>query len=201
MKVIHSEQIASAASLLRKGKIVAFPTETVYGLGVIFDSKEAFQNLVHIKRRRPDKPFTLMCSSVEEIDKYAFVNETARKIIRHFLPGELTIILNTRPDVPEWVDLGTGHIGIRVPDDKVVQKMIGLVGKPLLVPSANRADQRPLTKDDEVIAEFDGEIAGIVAGQSKGATPSTVISAYDKIVLLRQGNLRLDEILKTIGGE
>ena len=201
MKMISAKQISKAAGLLKRGKIVAFPTETVYGLGVVYDSKEAFQNLVHVKRRRPDKPFTLMCSSIEEIDNYAIVNDKARAIINHFLPGELTIILNTRPGVPEWVDLGTGHIGIRVPDDEIVRRMIGLVGKPLLVPSANRADQRPLTKDEEVIAEFDGEIAGIVTGQSKGATPSTVISAYDRIIMLRQGNLRLDEILKTIGGE
>ena len=201
MKFILPNRIKMAAELLKKGEIVAFPTETVYGLGVIYDLETAFQKLVNVKQRRPDKPFTLMCSTVDQIDKYAEVNETAKKIIAAFLPGELTIILKTRPDVPKWIDLGTGHIGIRVPDDDLVCEMIRLTGKPLLVPSANRADQKPLTKDDEVIKEFENDIAGVVLGNSKGATPSTVIAVYDKIEMLREGNLRLDEIMKEIGGE
>lgn len=201
MKIIPSSRIKTAINLLKKGEIVAFPTETVYGLGVIFDSERAFNDLVKVKQRKPDKPFTLMCSSIEEVGKYAEVNEKARKIITKFLPGELTIILNTLPGVPKWVDLGTGHIGIRVPGDNLVLEMIRLVGKPLLVPSANRADQRPLTKDEEVIKEFENDISGVVLGQSKGATPSTVITAYDKIIMLREGNLRLDEIMKAAGDE
>lgn len=201
MKRITADNIKVAAKLLKEGKIVAFPTETVYGLGVVFDSGEAFHNLVGVKQRKPDKPFTLMCGSITEIEKYAEVNEKAKKIIANFLPGELTIILNTKPHVPSWVDLGTGHIGIRVPNDKLVTDMIRLVGKPLLVPSANRADKPPLTIDQDVIKEFGNEISGIVLGQSKGATPSTVIAAYDRIIMLREGNLRFNEITKVIGGD
>jgi len=199
MEKINPQQLHRAAALLKEGKIVAFPTETVYGLGVVYDSREAFDRLVEIKRRRPDKPFTLMCSSVGEISKYATLNPKASAIIKAFLPGELTIIMDVRSSVPPWVHLGTGHIGIRVPDDDGVREMIRLTGKPLLVPSANRADQRPLTSDDEVIKEFEADLDAIVLGHSKGATPSTVVAAYDKIIMIREGNISLSQIKKVTG--
>lgn len=190
-----------ASQLLKDEQIVAFPTETVYGLGIVYDSKKAFEALVQVKKRRPDKPFTLMCADVSDIENYAYINDAAARIINHFLPGELTIILNTRPGLPYWVDFGTGHIGIRVPDDQDVRSMIRSVGKPLLVPSANRADQKPLTTSDEVIEEFGEEIGGVIIGKSKGATPSTVVAAYDKIFLLREGNISFNEIMKVLGGD
>jgi ribose 5-phosphate isomerase B len=140
-----------------------------------------------------------MCSSISEIEQYAIINQKAKRIIQAFLPGELTIILKTKGGMPMWVDLGTGNIGIRVPDDENVIKMIKLVGKPLLVPSANRADQAPMTTDTEVIGEFENDIDGIVLGKSKGATPSTVVAAYDKINVLREGNLSLSDIKRAAG--
>lgn len=76
---------------IRKRKVVAFPTETVYGLGVIADSPRAYENLVEVKKRRPDKPFTLMLSSAEEIGKYAVIDEKTKRIIDEFMPGEITL--------------------------------------------------------------------------------------------------------------
>ena len=201
MKKITQSELHLASKLLMDEQIVAFPTETVYGLGIAYDSKKAFEALVQVKKRRPDKPFTLMCADVSDIENYAYINDAAARIINHFLPGELTIILNTRPGLPYWVDFGTGHIGIRVPDDQDVRSMIRSVGKPLLVPSANRADQKPLTTSDEVIKEFGEEIGGVITGKSKGATPSTVVAAYDKIFLLREGNISFNEITKVLGGD
>lgn len=201
MEKILSTEIEVASRLLIDEQIVGFPTETVYGLGIVYDSRKAFDNLVQVKRRRPDKPFTLMCADISDISKYAVINKDARRIISHFLPGELTIILNAKPGLPFWVDFGTGHIGIRVPDDSNVRNLIRSVGKPLLVPSANRADQKPLTTSDEVMAEFKGEIAGVIVGKSRGATPSTVIAAYDKIVVLREGNISFNDIIKVLGGD
>ncbi len=201
MKKITQSELHFASKLLMDEQIVAFPTETVYGLGIVYDSKKAFEALVQVKKRRPDKPFTLMCADVSDIENYAYINDAAALIISHFLPGELTIILNTKPGLPYWVDFGTGHIGIRVPDDQDVRSMIRSVGKPLLVPSANRADQKPLTTSDEVIEEFGEEIGGVIAGKSKGATPSTVVAAYDKIFLLREGNISFNEIAKVLGGD
>lgn len=201
MKTISISDINLASQLLKEEYIVAFPTETVFGLGIIYDSERAFEHLAEVKRRRPDKPFTLMCADISDIDNYAVINERAKRLIAHFLPGELTIVLNIKPGLPQWVDFGTGHIGIRVPDDEIVRKMIRLVGKPLLVPSANRADQQPLTTSDEVISEFGDEIGGVVLGRSKGATPSTVVAAYDKITMLREGKISLADITKVLGGD
>ena len=87
---------------IRKRKVVAFPTETVYGLGVIADSPCAYENLVEVKKRRPDKPFTLMLSSAEEIGKYAVIDEKTKRIIDEFMPGEITLLLPPKEDVASW---------------------------------------------------------------------------------------------------
>jgi L-threonylcarbamoyladenylate synthase len=188
-----------AAAMLVSGGIVAFPTETVYGLGVIYDSKAAFDKLVAIKHRRPDKPFTLMCGSSEDIPSFAIISETVRKIINTFLPGPLTIVVPIAKGVPDWVDLGTGKIGIRVPKLQAIQQLIMKVGRPLLVPSANRADEAPALSGEATLEMFDGKIDGVLLGNVIGGEPSTVIEVTDhEIKLLRKGPLSIEDIERQI---
>lgn len=195
MEKFTRSDITAAAKILKEGGILAFPTETVYGLGVIFDNKKSFDKLVEVKQRPPEKPFTLMCSSVEELYKYATPNREAKKIIETFLPGPLTIILDVKKDVPAWVSLGTGHVGIRVPKDQFVCNLIKEVGKPLLVPSANKAGQPPLLDGNEIDKVFHGEIDGIVYGTCMCKIPSTVVDATSKVKLVREGSIPFSEIL------
>ncbi len=192
------KDIDKAAAMLQEGRLVAFPTETVYGLAVVYDSKPAFDALVSVKKRRPDKPFTLMCAAVSDIHHFAQISDLARRIIESFMPGPLTVILPVQPGLPEWVDLKTGQVGIRVSSLQTIQELIFKVGKPLLVPSANKADQPPALTGEEVCAIFEGEIDGVIFGSVGGGKPSTVIEidAADHVKLLRQGALTLEEILK-----
>ncbi|HAV19426.1 MAG TPA: threonylcarbamoyl-AMP synthase [Firmicutes bacterium] len=191
-----------AAKILQNGGIIAFPTETVYGLGVVFDSKEAFDHLVEVKRRRPDKPFTLMCGSIDEVEQYAVLSEFSRKVMRTFLPGPLTIVMPIKQGLPAWVDLNSGKIGIRVPKFQAIRNLIINVGKPLLVPSANRADEPPELSGEGVMKEFNEEIDGVIFGNIGGGQPSTIIEidGNDNTTLLRNGELSLEQInqLKSI---
>ena len=201
-QIFTYKDISRAAAILLQGGIIAFPTETVYGLGVIYDSKASFERLVEVKRRRPDKPFTLMCAGVNDISDYAIVSEKTKTIINNFLPGPLTIILPIKPNLPDWVDLKTGSIGIRVSSLQSLQELLVKVGKPLLVPSANRADEKPALSGEEALAIFDGAIEGVIMGTVSGGEPSTIIeiSASDVITLKRPGPISLEKILKTAEG-
>lgn len=191
-----------AAKKLLDGGVVAFPTETVMGLGVIYDNFDAYNRLNKIKGRPEDKPYTMMLSSVEEISKYAYISETAKKVIDAFLPGPLTILLKAKDNVPSWVTHNTGVIGIRVPNYPLVNELLNLVGKPLLVPSANPSNLPPATKVSEVVIYFNVTLDYIVNNDSLQELPSTIVDlTTDEVKILRQGKISKKEILKSIGEE
>ncbi len=199
MKILSKKEVKEAALILKNNGLLAFPTETVYGLGVMATSYENYLKLVKVKNRHPDKPFTLMISKVEQVEKYLEVDEVSRKIIKNLMPGPLTLILKAKKGIPEYVDHGTGFVGIRMPDDKFVLELIDAVNEPLFVPSCNKADQNPCKNTEEVKAVFDKEIDGCIDGNCVGGVPSTIIKEDNgKITLLRQGNLTLEEINERI---
>ena len=175
--------------------MLSFPTETVFGLGVRYDDEKAFEKLVNVKRRPPEKPFTLMCASANDIEKYAFVDEHIKAVINKFMPGPITLLLKPKENLYPWVTLSSPTIGIRVPDFKKLQDLIKDVGVPLLVPSANKSGEPPCKNIDEVIGAFDSEIYGAVDGKVNGALPSTIVSLVDgECKLIRQGDISFDTI-------
>lgn len=198
MKTLKLEEkdIDIAANVLRNGEILAFPTETVYGVGAVYDNEEAFKKLVNLKKRPPNKPIALMCTSVEEALNYVNVSEKAKKVMERFLPGELTVLVNAKKDLPNWVTLGTDVIGIRVPDSHYIQSLFKKVGKPCLVTSANRSGEPTSREYEEVVSIFDGECAGIVKGKCVSLTPSTIVNltSDDNISLVRNGPIPFEEI-------
>lgn len=197
-QVLKANNLKPASLALLSGEVVAFPTETVFGLGVIFDDEKAYQKLVAIKERPPTQPFTLMCASTLEIEKYAELSVEAKKIVKTFMPGPLTIIVKVKADVPSFVTLGTGYIGIRVSESKLVQDLIRLTGKPLLVPSANKHGVNPCLSSESVYEAFNGELPYIIEGASISNIPSTIIKINDKIELIRTGSIPFTKILETV---
>jgi L-threonylcarbamoyladenylate synthase len=199
LKILSKKDVKEAALILKNNGLLAFPTETVYGLGVVASSYENYLKLVKVKNRHPDKPFTLMISKVEQVENYLEVDDLSRKIIKNLMPGPITLILKAKKGIPDYVDHGTGFVGIRMPDDKFVLKLIDEVNAPLFVPSCNKADQPPCKNTEEVKAVFDREIEGCIDGSCAGGVPSTIIKENcGEITLLRQGNLTLDEIKERI---
>ena len=191
-----------AAKKLLDGGVVAFPTETVMGLGVIYDNFDAYNRLNKIKGRPEGKPYTMMLSRVEEINIYANISETAKKVIDAFLPGPLTVLLKSKENVPGWVTHNTGVIGIRVPNFPLVNELLNLVGKPLLVPSANPSNLPPATKVNEVVIYFNVTLDYIVNNDSLQELPSTIVDlTTDEVKILRQGKISKKEILESIGEE
>ena len=198
MKLLSKKQLDEAALILKYGGLIAFPTETVFGFGVIYDNHESYKRLIDVKRRPPEKPFTLMLSDIEDIDKYAYVDEKSRVLIRKFLPGQFTIILKAKENLPEFAVSKEGNVGIRIPDDEAIRNLIRKVGKPLLVPSANRSGEEPLHNSDDIIKEFDNEIDAVIKGESISNIPSTIVMVTDKIVLIREGLIKKADIDKAL---
>ena len=197
MKIVTNENLSDAALLIRKGGIVAFPTETVYGLGVRCDKEECFDKLVKVKNRRPDQPFTVMCSNIHQLDEFLVIDTKTQKIIEKFMPGPITLILRTKTKVPHYLDLGTNFVGVRIPKSKLVLDLIDLVGVPLLVPSANPTGEKPALNSLEVIKYFNEKLDCVVEGECKSNMPSTIIKIDDgKIELIRQGEISLEDILE-----
>ena len=195
-KVLYWKNVDEAATLLQKGEVVCFPTETVYGMGAISSSEEAFNKLVAIKRRPADKPFTLMCSSIGEAVKYCEVDVRSIAVMKRFLPGEITVIVPARKDLPKWITLGTPWIGIRVPNSPEVLDLIEKVGVPLLVPSANRSGEPTSTTFEETYSVFKDEAAAIVKGKCESKLASTIVK-MDPVLgisLIREGPVPFTEI-------
>ena len=185
----------NALRALNDHKVIAFPTETVYGLGVFYDDYEAYQYLNKIKGRPEDKPYTMMLFDPEEISKYAYVNPKYQKMINMYMPGPLTILVKAKDNVPDYVTHDTKIVGIRVPDNIEATCLLLFVQKPLLVPSANKSGQKPAVTSGEVKAIFGNEVATIIPGNCKGGEPSTIVDLTgDEIKLIRKGPISLEEL-------
>ena len=200
MNNLLNQQIDECVSLLSDGKVVAFPTETVMGLGVVYNNKDAYNLLNTIKCRPEDKPYTMMVSGVEEINKYAYVDERVQKVIDSFMPGSLTILLKSKENVPDYVTHNSGVIGIRIPTNEEALELLKRIGVPLLVPSANKSGEKPALNSEEVKVIFGEQITGIIEGEAKGQIPSTIVDfSKNNAVLLRKGPISFTEILKVYG--
>lgn len=198
MKLIDKKDYLLASDILSSGGLVAFPTETVFGIGVIFNNEASYKRLISVKHRPPEKPFTLMCGDVNDIYKYAEVNEIAEKLIKKFMPGQFTIILKAKKGLPNYVVSKEGNVGIRVPDDEFVSTLIRSVKNPLLVPSANKSGEPPLTKDEDVKNVFNNEIDAIIKGESISNVPSTIVLVDNDVRIIRLGLISEDDIYKAI---
>ena len=193
-------QVKTAKEKLLNHGVIAFPTETVMGLGIVFDDPIAYEKLNKIKRRPEDKPYTMMVKSVDEIQKYAVINDVTQRVIDSFMPGSITILVPVKKNsVPSYVTHNTNIIGVRIPTNKEARLLLNEIGKPLLVPSANRSGEKPALNSDEVEAIFGSEIDAIITGESLKERPSTIVDlTKGEVVIVREGPISLDELQKVI---
>ena len=188
-----------AQDALNKHQVIAFPTETVFGLGVYYNDEEAYHLLNKIKRRKEDKPYTLMLHDVDEISQYAYIEQKQLDGLKKFMPGPVTLLLKCKDNVPGYVTHNTGVIGVRIPANKEALELLKYLKTPLLVPSANRADEKPAMNDEEVKQIFGDEIGVIIPGRSIGGLPSTIIDlTEEEIKLIRKGPISLEDIKKAL---
>lgn len=194
--------IAEAAALLREGGLVAFPTETVYGLGADSFNKSAVRRIYQVKGRPPDNPLIIHISSIEQI---ASVSNRAPEIVERlaeaFWPGPLTIVIPKADAVPEEVTAGLPKVAVRMPAHKVALALINDLGSPIAAPSANVSGRPSPTSPTHVIRDLYGKIEGILdAGETLYGVESTIIDlTTDPPTLLRPGALPVENVEKVLG--
>lgn len=189
---------------LVNGRIIAFPTETVYGLGIRWDSYDAFRSLQKLKHRTPMKTFGIMVGRHFDFEKYFFLNERSRRVISEMLPGPLTILLRPKPTVPFQAHLLTGLVGVRVPDNDQLLDFLDSLPFPLQTTSANQSGDSA-TNDFNIVEsgkyweEF-GCFSHIVidkTGTLGSGHPTTVVDLTGSIPMIRRiGDIGISEIKK-----
>ncbi|MDD6468130.1 MAG: L-threonylcarbamoyladenylate synthase [Erysipelotrichaceae bacterium] len=199
-RLLNKEQLDEVIHLLEQGEVVAFPTDTVYGVAVCYDNELAIRKMKQAKGRDEGKPFPMMVSSLEQIHSVADVLPCYESMIHHLMPGALTIVVKKKKIIPDFVTNGKDTIAIRMPKDDYILALIEKIKKPLLVTSANLSNHPSGTNTQEVLEQLDGRIAAIVMGESKGTTPSTIIDiTTDQYRMLREGeitSLQMERYLK-----
>ena len=190
----HVRAAARAADALRAGRVVAFPTETVYGLGVRAGDGSARRRLSALKGRDPGKPFQLLLADVRQALRIApEMPEAARRLADAFWPGPLTLVVSDSRG--KWQ-------GLRVPDHAVPRAIARRLGGALLATSANRAGEPPAVRAEEIARTFDDKLELIIDGGAAGSgKPSSVVKVWRrKWELLREGAISRARIESVISG-
>ena len=196
-KIYQSFEYEKIVSDLLDGQVVAFPTDTVYGLAIVYDNKDAFDKLYQIKNRSITKPISMMVASSDIIHKVAFVDQKSQKVIDKLLPGALTIILNAKDNLPTHVTFNNPTVGIRIPNHQTTLNILNKVNKPLLVTSANISNSTDLIKAEDVFKQFNGQIASLINEDATNGVASTVVNlTTSPIKVLRKGPIEEETILK-----
>lgn len=194
--------IEEAANLIKDGQIVAFPTETVYGLGASCFNKTAIAKIFKAKGRPGDNPLIVHVSSMEQVSDVALaISPTAKELMRHFWPGPLTLVLKKQPSIPEAVTANLDTVAVRMPNHQVAQAIIEHAGVPIAAPSANLSGKPSPTTAQMVYDDLNGEIPLIIdSGPCEVGIESTVLDVTGKVPnILRPGMITIEMINKVIG--
>ena len=194
MKRFSEDDIDEIVDILKNNGVISVPTDTVYGVCARIDSKKAHDNLILVKNRPETKPFPVMCANEEQIKGIAIVNEKAEKIIKSFMPGPITIVLNKKETVPDYITNGKKTIAIRMATSKTLEKIILSLETPIFMSSANQSGEKT-SESLEEIEKNCPKINGILEGKIKLGVGSTIIDCTsEKIKVLREGPIKLKEI-------
>lgn len=194
--------VERAAQWIREGEVVAFPTETVYGLGAAVFNSAALAKIFALKKRPPDNPLIVHIAALAQIDEIATaIPPIFYSLARAFFPGPLTVILKRHPRVPAIVSGGMESIAVRMPSHPIALALIAAVGEPLAAPSANLSGKPSPTQCEHVLEDFAGKIPAVIdGGQTEFGIESTVISLLsDPPILYRPGSITKQQIEEAIG--
>jgi L-threonylcarbamoyladenylate synthase len=194
------EKIKKAAEIIKSGGIVAFPTETVYGLGANAYDEQAVKKIFELKGRPQDNPLIVHISKKQDVYLVARgIPEKAKVLIREFWPGPLTLVLPKNPSIPDIVTAGLDTVAVRMPDHPIALKLIRLSGVPIAAPSANISG-KPSATQPEHIKKYFGEKVFLIEGKVKIGIESTVLDLTEDVPkILRPGAITKEMIERKIG--
>lgn len=190
---IHPEHpqtrlISKVAESLKDGKVIAYPTDTTYGIGCSIFCKKSIERIYQMKLRDRRKPFSIICSSLAEISLYARVSNPAFKLLKRYLPGPYTFVLEATREVPDLLLTRQKTVGIRIPDNRICSDLVTALGNPIITTSANLSGEDPVGDPREIADTFGNQLDYILDGGILATDVSSVISLInDKPEVLRLG--------------
>ena len=202
MKILESDNLDLAVSIIKNNDLVIFPTETVYGLGANALSRDAVNKIFLAKKRPSNNPLIVHLSKKSDISKYAYIeNEIEQKLIDAFMPGPFTLILKKKDMIPNNVTGNLDTVGIRIPSNEIALNFIEKCGLPIAAPSANLSTKPSGTLVSDIFQEFRDTVPYIIDGGSTSVgLESTVVKVVDGIpLILRPGYITKEDIIKVCG--
>jgi len=190
------ESLQKAVRSIRKGELVVYPTETVYGLGADATSDEAVSKVFEAKSRPANKPISIAVASLSMCYRVGKLDRSEELLIRKFLPGPLTVLVEPRSIISKDLFRGTEKVGIRIPDLKIVREFIKMVDGPITSTSANLSGGRSPRTVEEALSQLKGHVdMAIDVGECQVGEPSTVVNIRGgKVEIIREGPISSSEI-------
>ncbi|HEY1692066.1 MAG TPA: L-threonylcarbamoyladenylate synthase [Polyangiaceae bacterium] len=186
-------KVQRAVQALNDGGVIAYPTDTVYGLGCDLTSKHAVERLYAIKGMERSHPLAFVCPDLSNIAKYAIVDNQVYRVLRRFLPGPYTFILEATRDVPKLVQMRRKYVGIRVPACEATRALARELGRPIVSSTAARPGEEPYVDPHEIDAAFRG-LSLVLDGGAGGLIPTTVVDlTKTPPEIVREGAGAVDE--------
>lgn len=199
---IDEEKLKDIAIAIRNGKIVLFPTETVYGIGTNGLNAEAVKRVYSIKGRSLSNPINLLVSSIDMVNTIAHdITDLEYKLMKEFFPGPFTIILKRKSIVPDIVTATSDTVGVRMPSGKIAKKLIEYANIPIAAPSANLSGRPSGTSLEDIIDDFSNKVDFMInGGKSDIGIESTIVKVVDGTPhILRPGAITAEQIKKVAG--
>lgn len=185
---IKGRHIQQAVDILRSGGVIAYPTDTIYGLGCDITNKQAIERIRHIKGRDKKKPMSFVCADLTQISNYAKVSNYAHRILKRSLPGAYTFVLPATRETPRVLQSKQKTVGLRIPDHPIPLALVAALGQPILSTSANRSEQEVITEPWMLEDEFGTQVDLILECGPLPVQASSVVSLVgDHAEVLRQG--------------
>ena len=180
--------IRQVCDRLARGGVIAYPTDTTYGLGCDIFSRQGIRTIYQIKHRDARKPFSFICADLADVARYAHVSNFAFQIMKRHLPGPYTFVLEASRVVPDSLVTRQKTVGIRIPDDPIALAIVREMGKPLVTTSANLSGEAPLHDPLDIQEQLGRLLDLVIDGGVRIGDPSTVISLIDdRLEVLREG--------------
>ena len=188
-----------AARIVKRGGLVVYPTETVYGLGCDPLNVQAVKRILDVKGDRK-KPLPILAASIADANKVAFVSLDGKRLAAKFWPGPLTMVFPKKPALSDVVTFGWNSVGLRIPDNDVALRLTRLSGGLLIGSSANRTGEEPPRSFHEISEELKGMVDVVLdGGAAAQGKPSTVADlTSEKLRILREGPISLKELLDAL---
>lgn len=193
------DSIANTTNVLKKGGVVIFPTDTVFGIGCRVSDKKSIKRLYKIKKRSLGNPMLILVKDYQQAQEYGIFNAKAEKLAREFWPGPLTLVVAAREAAPKIIRSSDNSIGVRQPKHQIVEELIEAVGEPILAPSANFTGKRAPEKLSEIDNNLVKLVDFVLDFDCGGGRPSTVVKILDnKHQILRKGQISSKSIIKKL---